>query len=238
MMTISLISATPSTRAEISTSKYARQTTSATPISASQSQLTCQPYCSQLRLRERREAAEQGDAEDRVADHQRVAGHQAPGLPEAVADVGVHAAGRAHLLGHLGVRDREDREHDRREEERRRAVAARAVRHRERRVVDEDRERGRPRHAQEEDAVQPDSVPLELVDVTARGDVDVAFAHRPASCSNAPPPPGLPSPSRAMVHACGAHCPVRGAMHGMQGRSRAVCIPGGCACAPPYSQTA
>ena len=47
MMTISLISATPSTRAEISTSKYARQTTSATPISASQSQLTWMPaYCS------------------------------------------------------------------------------------------------------------------------------------------------------------------------------------------------
>ena len=48
MMRISLISATPSTRAEISTSKYARQTTRATPISAIQSQLTCQSYCSSL----------------------------------------------------------------------------------------------------------------------------------------------------------------------------------------------
>ena len=49
MITISLIRATPSTRADISTSKYARQTTSATPISANQSQLTCVPeYCSHL----------------------------------------------------------------------------------------------------------------------------------------------------------------------------------------------
>ena len=76
-------------------------------------------------------------------------------------------------------------------------VAARAVRHRERRVVDEDRERGRPRHAEEEDAVQPDSVPLEFVDVTTCGDVDVACTHRPASCSNAPPRPRLPSPGVA-----------------------------------------
>ncbi len=89
-------------------------------------------------------------------------------------------------------------------------VAARAVRHRERRVVDEDRERRRPRHAKEENAVQPDSVPLELVDVTACGDIDVACAHRPASCSSATQhlPSGLPSPSRAIVTSCAARCPV------------------------------
>ena len=48
MITISLTSAMPSTRAEISTSKYARQTTSATPINASQSQFTPHPYCPSL----------------------------------------------------------------------------------------------------------------------------------------------------------------------------------------------
>ncbi len=122
MITISLISATPSTRGR-DLDVEVRQADDEDDADQREPEPVDvrAEYCSHFCLRERREAAEQGDAEDRVADHQRVAGHQAPGLTEAVADVGVHAAGGAHLLGHLGVRDREDREDDRREEERRRA---------------------------------------------------------------------------------------------------------------------
>ena len=122
-------------------------------------------------LQERREPADERGREERVGRRQRHAGHQPELGAEAVADVREHAARRAQLARHLDVADREDRQDDGGEEEARRRAQLVAGADREREVEHEDGERGRPRHAQEQDADQAELAAFQQMDVVARTDV-------------------------------------------------------------------
>ena len=157
MMAISLISASPSTRAEYLDVEIGQADHEGDADQGDPEPVDLPAVLQELALRERREPSEQRHAEDRITDHQRVAGHQAEGLAEPVADIGVHAAGRPDLLGHLGVGDREDREHDRREREGTGSAAARSERHRERRGCRRTRRGGTQRKRM---LVRPTAFPL------------------------------------------------------------------------------